>query len=127
MSSEQDVSAAIGRQLRAARERMGLGVAEAAEQLRVDEKVIDALETGRFQALGAPVYVRGHLRHYAELVGEPSASGRYESLRESPPDITAGLPLPRFTPPPRRWPLVLLAVLLVLAAAVWWATGVQST
>jgi cytoskeleton protein RodZ len=73
---------AIGQQLRAARERMGLGVAQAAEQMHVDEKVIDALETGRFNALGAPVYVRGHLRHYADLVGEPSASGRYESLNQ---------------------------------------------
>jgi cytoskeleton protein RodZ len=106
---------------------MGLGVAQAAEQLHVDEKVIDALETGRFQQLGAPVYVRGHLRHYADLVGEPSASGRYESLQATPPDLTAvpHLPATRVVPR-RRWPLVLFAVLLVLAVAAWWATGVQS-
>lgn len=126
--SGEDTGAAIGAQLRAARERMGLGMAEAAELLHVDEKVIDALETGRFQALGAPVYVRGHLKNYAELVGEPSASGRYESLRESPPDLTTGPHLPgRTMPPKRRWPLVLFAVLLVLAVAAWWATGVQQT
>jgi cytoskeleton protein RodZ len=122
-----DDTSAIGRQLRAARERMGLGVSQAAEQLHVDVNVIDALETGRFQSLGAPVYVRGHLRHYAELLGEPSASGRYESLQTTPPDLTA-VPRAR-TPrvaPSRRWPLVLFAVLLVLAVAAWWATGVQS-
>jgi cytoskeleton protein RodZ len=117
---------AIGQQLRAARERMGLGVAQAAEQLHVDEKVIDALETGRFNALGAPVYVRGHLRHYADLVGEPSASGRYESLNHVPPDLTAVPHLPaQNVTPRRRWPLVLFAILLIVAVAAWWAMGVQ--
>lgn len=118
---------AIGKQLRTARERMGLGLSQAAEQLHVDEKVIDALESGRFQSLGAPVYVRGHLRHYAELVGEPSASGRYESLNRSPPDLTAVPYLPpQSAKPRRRWPLVLFALLLVLAVTAWWAMGVQS-
>lgn len=125
MSEEE--AGSIGKQLRAARERMGLGVAQAAEQLHVDEKVIDAIETGKFQALGPPVYVRGHLRHYADLVGEPSASGRYESLSLAPPDLRAGPQLPAMQQPPRRrWPLVVFAVLLALAVAAWWATGVQS-
>lgn len=121
-------NSSIGSQLRAARERMGLDPSQAAEQLRVDEKVIDALETGRFSALGAPVYVRGHLRHYAELVGEPSASGRYESLNQAPPDLTAVPLLPKQRAVPRRrWPLVVLAVLLMLVVAVWWAMGVQTS
>jgi cytoskeleton protein RodZ len=124
-----EVPGAIGQQLRAARERMGLGVSQAAEQLHVDEKVIDALETGRFNTLGAPVFVRGHLRHYADLVGEPSASGRYESLNQTPPDLTAGphLPPAQTGAPRRRWPLVLLLVVLALGAVAWWASGVQSS
>jgi cytoskeleton protein RodZ len=118
---------AIGQQLRAARERMGLGVAQAAEQLHVDEKVIDALETGRFNSLGAPVFVRGHLRHYADLVGEPSASGRYESLNHVQPDLTVVPHLPAQRVAPRRgWPLVVFTILLVVAVAAWWAMGVQT-
>ena len=125
MSEEE--AGAIGKQLRAARERMGLGVAQAAEQLHVDETVINAIETGRFQALGPPVYVRGHLRHYAEPVGEPDASGRYEALSSEPPDLTSGPHRPALQRAPRRrWPLVVFAVLLALAVAAWWATGVQS-
>jgi cytoskeleton protein RodZ len=126
LAVSEDASS-IGRQLRAARERMGLGVAQAAEQMHVDESVIDALESGKFKALGAPVYVRGHLRHYAELLGEPGASGLYESLQEQPPDLTSGphIPVQRLGPR-RRWPLVLFAVLLAVAAAVWWAVGVQA-
>ncbi len=91
---------AIGETLRSARERMGLGVVQAAERLHVDTKVIDALETGSFKALGAPVFVRGHLRRYAELLGEPDGplQQRYAAMSEAsvPPDLTQ-LPHPRVT------------------------------
>lgn len=120
-------AAAIGEVLRAARERTGLDVDQAAARLHVDAAVIRALEEGRFSALGAPVFVRGHLRRYAELLGEPEAplQARYAALQEASvaPDLTqvptSVVPvLPRQT---RRWPLVLLAALLVLGIAVWWA------
>ena len=48
-------------------------VAAAAEKLHLDPKVIEALEADRFAELGASVYVRGHLRRYADFVGEPGA------------------------------------------------------
>jgi cytoskeleton protein RodZ len=118
---------AIGETLRAARERMGMGVAQAAERLHVDAAIIEALETGRYSALGAPVFVRGHLRRYAELLGEPDEplQARYASTHEAstPPDLTQ-VPI-RTTPvspgPAMRWPLVAAAVVLVLAAVIWWA------
>jgi len=117
----------IGETLRSARERMGLGVVQAAERLHVDTKVIDALETGSFKTLGAPVFVRGHLRRYAELLGEPDEplQQRYTSSGEAsiPPDLTQLTQ--RFRPiaptQSRRWPLVLLAVVLMVSAVVWWA------
>lgn len=117
----------IGDTLRNARERMGLAQVQAAERLHVDTAVIDALETGKFKTLGAPVFVRGHLRRYAELLGEPDGplQQRYASSNEAslPPDLTQ---LPHRATPvvptnPRRWPLVLLAAVLVLSAVVWWA------
>jgi cytoskeleton protein RodZ len=118
---------AIGEVLRTARERTGLEVRQAAERLHVDAAVIEALETGRFVALGAPVFVRGHLRRYAELLGEPDAplQARYAAMQEAsvPPDLTQ-VPtsiVPVLPSATRRWPLVLLASLLVLAIAVWWA------
>jgi len=121
---------AIGRQLLAARERQGLSVADAAASLRVDQAVIEALEAGRFFALGAPVFARGYLRHYAGLLGEPldEVTGRYETLRDSAssPDLTAVPYLPPTSTPRARWPLVVLAVALVLAVLIWWAMGVQT-
>jgi cytoskeleton protein RodZ len=121
----------IGMQLLAARERMGLSVAQAAESMRVDVAVIESLEAGRFFALGAPVFARGYLRQYADLLGEPldEVTGRYATLQESSasPDITAVPHLPGKSGKPRaRWPLVLVAVLLLVAAIVWWAMGVKT-
>jgi cytoskeleton protein RodZ len=117
----------IGQVLRAARERMGLAQAQAAERLHVDVAIIQALEEGCFAALGAPVFVRGHLRRYAELLGEPEAplQSRYSALQEAsiPPDLTqlpkrAAAVMRRET---RRWPLVLMASLLVVGIVIWWA------
>lgn len=122
---------AIGEQLRAARERMGLGTTQAAERLHVDTTVIEALEAGRFAALGAPVFVRGHLRHYAELLGESDGplQAQYAAMQEAsvPPDLTAVPKLP--TQPTRavgvRGPLIILAVAMVIAVAIWWAMRVK--
>lgn len=62
----------IGAQLRAARERAGLSALQAAAKLHVDARYVEALEGEEFSVLGAPVYVRGHLRRYAELVNAPA-------------------------------------------------------
>lgn len=82
----------IGARLQAARERADLSALQAAELLHVDSKVIDALESENFAALGAPVYVRGHLGHYAELVKEsiPELLGLYAASAHAgpPPDLT---------------------------------------
>jgi cytoskeleton protein RodZ len=117
----------IGTILRTARERMGLGVIQAAERMHVDAAIIEALEADRFVSLGAPVYVRGHLRRYAELLGEPAGplQDRYAAMQESTamPDLTRA---PRMiaqqaTERDWRWPLILLAGVLVLGVILWWA------
>jgi cytoskeletal protein RodZ len=83
---------AIGARLQAARERADLSLAQAAELLHVDPGVIQALETENFGALGPSVYVRGHMRHYAELVKEsaPELLGLYAASIHAgaPPDLT---------------------------------------
>lgn len=62
----------IGAQLRAARERAGFSALQAAAKLHLDPRFVEALEAEEFAVLGAPVYVRGHLRRYAELVNAPA-------------------------------------------------------
>ena len=115
----------IGERLRAGRERAGLSVAAAAEKLHLDTKVIEALESDRFAELGASVYVRGHLRRYADFVGEPGVEmvNAYSEreARPPPPDLTQ-VPHPERRADPRRLvtPLVGLGCALVLALAIWW-------
>ena len=127
--SETAVSApaprTIGERLRAGRERSGLSVAAAAEKLHLDPKVIEALESDRFAELGASVYVRGHLRRYADFVGEAGLEmvNAYSAREASPPppDLTQ-IPHAEHRSDPRRLisPLVGLGCALVLALAIWW-------
>ena len=114
----------IGARLRAAREKRGLTVLQAAERLHLDARVVQALEAEDFAALGADVYVRGHLRRYAESVGESPAqlqqlySARSHALR---PDLTR---IPRGEPDQHGSRLLLPALLVVVGFAVagllWW-------
>lgn len=115
----------IGERLRAGRDKAGLSVLAAAEKLHLDPKVIEALESDRFAELGASVYVRGHLKRYAEFVGE-NATDLLElhaarEARPKPPDLTQ-IPHAEKRADPRRLktPLAMIASAAVLAVAIWW-------
>lgn len=71
MDAESPTELGLGAQLRLARERAGLGRAEAARNLRVTDRVIERLEYELFDELPAPIYVRGYLRQYAALLHMP--------------------------------------------------------
>lgn len=88
-----DVRAGIGTRLKAAREKKGLTILQAAEKIHLDPRILESLEAENFAALGAAVYVKGHMRHYAELVGEHPAELQElyaASTRAAPvqPDLT---------------------------------------
>jgi cytoskeleton protein RodZ len=58
-----------GARLRREREAQGIGHQQAAESLNLDPAVLTSLEANDFAALGAPVFVKGHLRRYAAMLG----------------------------------------------------------
>jgi cytoskeleton protein RodZ len=58
-----------GARLREARSAAGLSLQEVASRLRMPVHVVDALEDGRWEVIGASVFVRGQLRSYARLLG----------------------------------------------------------
>jgi cytoskeleton protein RodZ len=60
-----------GVRLRAAREALGASVDEVAHDLHLDREVVLALESADYEALGAPVFVRGYMRSYARLLSLP--------------------------------------------------------
>jgi len=116
----------IGGALRRGREHLGLTQAQMGERLHVDASVVAALEDERFDALGAPVFVRGHLRRYAQVLqlDADDLQRQYESRQTAvaEPDVRqAPRALPQ--PDPRRflWPAVIAAGLAVLGGILWWA------
>lgn len=130
---EQSAQSGLGQVLKAAREKRGTTLADAAGKLRVDVAVLEALEGERFDELGAPVFVRGHLRHYAELLGEaPDALQAMYAGHDSAgiaPDLTRAPRIKDRRPARvrvqgsarhRRGRLLLAIGLLVLAGVLWW-------
>lgn len=120
----------IGARLRAAREKKGLTLLQAAERLHVDPRVLDALETQNFEALGADVYARGHLRRYAEAVGESPVELQelYAAAGRAPrPDLTR---IPRGSAqgesPRLLLPALLLVAVFAVAGILWWVLGLQT-
>ncbi len=119
-----DTRSGIGARLRAGRDKTGLTLLQVAEKLHVDARVVESLESERFDALGAPVFVRGHLKHYAELIGEQPAQllELYTAAtKPAMPDLTR---LPKVAPEgrPSRLAVPALVVLIgfVLLGVVWW-------
>lgn len=122
------MSEGIGARLRGARERSRLTILQAAERLHVDPDILEALEADDFAALGAPVYVKGHLRHYAELVGEsPEALFEIYSQgnRVPPPDLTR-VPKPVADDTGRLVaPAVIVVIGFAVAGTVWWGLSLS--
>jgi len=68
-SDEESQGPRAGQRLAEARRARDISIAEVAKELHLDEPKVQALEENQFQVLGAPVFAKGHLRKYAELVG----------------------------------------------------------
>lgn len=126
-SPEPAESLTPGELLRRERERRSLTQLHIAEELHLDARMIEAIETNRFDELGVPVYARGHLRQYAALVGvSPQLIiQRYEALtgrQEVPAPIPASVAVGSSVAFERRslaGPLW-LAVGLVALILGWW-------
>ncbi|HUG55883.1 MAG TPA: helix-turn-helix domain-containing protein [Candidatus Limnocylindrales bacterium] len=61
--------AKLGEVLRAQRERKGVTLDQAADDTRIREKFLAALEAGDYRSLPGAVYTKGFLRNYAEYLG----------------------------------------------------------
>ena len=113
-----------GERLAAARRDQDITLADIARELHLDEGKVQALEQNQFEVLGAPVFAKGHLRKYAELVGIPSGEvlGDYYALNRSagaPPVVGAPRKQSREVDL-GRW-VVPIAILLVLVLTIgWW-------
>jgi cytoskeleton protein RodZ len=125
----QAASELPGARLALARERLGLSVSQVAAKLRLEAHTVTALESGAYAEVGAAVFVRGFLRRYAELVGEPVAEidGLYthQPAAGVVPDLSKTSFSRRDPIAHRRSlgvvPALIAAAVLGVIAAIWWA------
>lgn len=78
----------VGQQLRQAREARGFKLEEVAQALKLGRRQIDALESGNWQSLPGPTFIRGFVRNYGRLVGIDVASlmAQLDRVLEKPAD-----------------------------------------
>ena len=123
----------VGEQLRGAREAMGRSCADLAEELRLTEDQIRALEDEDFSYLPGEAYVRGYLRNFAASVGlSPEAViETYErQVRGGPEEGHAGDGSPLIPEPekpliehPWRVVWISLALVAVVSGITVWMLG----
>jgi len=119
-----------GERLAATRRARGISVYEIAKELHIDEPTVRALEENRFDVLGAPVFAKGHMRKYAELVGVP-----VDEILADYSQLNRSADAPPIVGPPRKesrevsiGPWVSgIVVILVGALAAWWWFNMEQT
>ncbi len=130
--------AALGAQLRAARENQAYSVAEVAERLFLSSSQVNAIEQGNYDSLPAEVFVKGYLRSYAKLLQLDPALilAQYQPpLVELPED-----PEPEPRPPANKgllerlpevpgalvWSAMAVVALLLLTTIIYFSAGSDS-
>ncbi len=123
----------LGARLRSERKRQNLSREQIAEELRLEPRVLQALEDERFEDLVAPVFARGYLRQYGKKLGldcdgllrDYDRLTEHSDIEVPPPQSVAVRSMePQLS---HRWMLAALIVMLVAAVgagAVWWFGGV---
>lgn len=127
MELRDSVSWQPGLMLREAREAQGMDLATVAGALLVPLATVEALEANRFESFAAPVYAKGYLRKYAEVLGlDPAVVlAAYAASSDHRPTEPTHVPLTPAVPPVRlriarsvRWPSrrsFVVTAMLVLA------------
>lgn len=122
--AEEPSGPLCGERLREARRENDIPIRDIAKELHLDETKVRALEENNFSILGAPVFAKGHMRKYAELVGvdiDDVLADYYQLERSTgappvvgpkrkvPHDISLG-----------PWIVAIVVILVAAGAAYWW-------
>ncbi len=116
----------LGGRLVAAREARELTLAVVANKLRLPAATLQALESGRFEDLPEPVFVRGYLRAYAQLLGMDMESlvAEYDRLVGKPGPVLMPTTKVRRQATVRdssiRGVTALIVVVMVVLLGSWW-------
>jgi cytoskeleton protein RodZ len=123
-ADESTESPVGGERLRAARRANDISVRDVAKELHLDEHKVRALERNEFEVLGAPVFAKGHLRKYAELVGasiDDIMTDYYQMNRAAgAPPVVGPKRIQPSNVNPGPWLGGGVVVIVVAVAAYWW-------
>jgi len=127
--SEESVGEAAGPRagelLAEARREQQVSVIEIAKELHLDEVKVRALERNDFDVLGAPVFAKGHMKKYAQLVNvdpDEVLTDYYKLTRAadtSPVISIRNRPRQELTPGP--W-IAVIVVIIIAVTGYWWLT-----
>jgi cytoskeleton protein RodZ len=119
-----------GERLAEARRELQISVLEIAKELHLDESKVRALERNEFDVLGAPVFAKGHLRKYAELVNIPVEDvlvDYYKMNRSAEmPPVVSVRPRPRHELSPGPWIAIIVAIVIAVTAYFWFARPIST-
>jgi cytoskeleton protein RodZ len=115
-----------GERLEEARRDSQIDVIDIAKELHLDEYKVRALERNEFDVLDAPVFAKGYLRKYAQLVkvDEADVMADYYRLTRAndAPLVITSWSKPRRIISPGPW-IVVITVIAAAAATYWWFTN----
>lgn len=125
-----EVEQNLGLMLQAARDAQGLTVEDIAAELRIEARLLHALEEARFEELGAPVFAKGYLKQYGQKLGLEYKELLSEYYRiVEPRDVEISVSSTIKLRDERQimiWVIAALALALVAVFLfVWWVGGPQ--
>jgi len=121
--------ASIGEQLRSARESNNISLTDAANDVKISKRYLEALEEGNYSVFPAQIYIKGFLSNYAKYLGLDTKSilEQYSKLTiPDKEDIDSSVPKKKGTQ--RRVArkrvimlvVVVVFVILCLVSLAWW-------
>ena len=124
----------LGATLRSHRKRNNLSLDKIADELRLEPRVLHALEDERFEEFGAPVFARGYLRQYGRKLGLDCEEllSDYDRLTGhtdiAPKPRQGAIEIAADQSTNRGWILLALAAMFAVATgigAVWLSGGME--
>ena len=106
-----------GERLANKRSEKELTINQVAREIKIEPRVIEMIENNDFESIGAPVFVKGYLRQYSELVGlDPDLIiEKYSvinSIEDSPPIVNDSVDqISKYVLTPK---IILIAIFVIL-------------
>ena len=106
-----------GERLANKRSEKELSINQVAREIKIEPRVIEMIENNDFESIGVPVFVKGYLRQYSELVGlDPDLIiekySAINSIEDSPPIVNDSVDqISKYVLTPK---IILIAIFVIL-------------